>query len=95
MLEDVLIKDIEQRGVHITRNSAFVECSKAPAASSDDSSLIDVVYEDQANQTTKTFKSSYLVGCDGARSKVRPFIPGARLIGEMTSASWGVLDGVS
>ncbi|KAL1963159.1 hypothetical protein VTN77DRAFT_8592 [Rasamsonia byssochlamydoides] len=89
MLEEVLIKDIEERGVHVRRNSPFVECS----AASDDS-LIVVVYEDRVNHTTKTVKSSYLVGCDGARSKVRSFIPGAKLIGEVTNASWGVLDGV-
>lgn len=92
MLEEVLIKDIEERGVQITRNSPFVECSTAAKAASDES-WIDVVYEDRANQTTKTIHSSYLIGCDGAHSKVRAFIPGAKLVGEVTNASWGVLDG--
>ncbi|KKA20456.1 FAD binding domain-containing protein [Rasamsonia emersonii CBS 393.64] len=91
MLEEVLIKDIEERGVQVTRNSPFVECSAAAEAPSNES-LIDVVYEDRANQTTKTIQSNYLIGCDGARSKVRAFIPGAKLIGEVTNASWGVLD---
>jgi phenol 2-monooxygenase len=90
MLEDVLIKDLEERGVPVTRNTPFVECSRS---SSDP--RVNVVYEDRGEQDKKAIKSSYLIGCDGARSKVRPFIPGAKLIGEMTNASWGVLDGKS
>ncbi|KAL2007219.1 hypothetical protein VTN00DRAFT_8657 [Thermoascus crustaceus] len=90
MLEDALIKDMEARGVQVTRNSPFVECSKTSGEQK-----INVVYQDnQADKTTKSIKSDYLIGCDGARSKVRQFIPGAKLEGEMTNASWGVLDGV-
>ncbi|KAL2003484.1 hypothetical protein VTN02DRAFT_3693 [Thermoascus thermophilus] len=90
MLEDVLIKDMEARGLRVTRNSPFVECSKAAG-----DPKINVVYQDnRTGKTTKSIKSDYLIGCDGARSKVRPFIPGAKLEGEMTNASWGVLDGV-
>lgn len=90
MLEDVLIKDMEARGLQVTRNSPFVECSKAAG-----DQKINVVYQDnQTDKTTKSIKSDYLIGCDGARSKVRPFIPGVKLEGEMTNASWGVLDGM-
>uniref|UniRef100_A0A093W0I5 Phenol 2-monooxygenase n=1 Tax=Talaromyces marneffei PM1 TaxID=1077442 RepID=A0A093W0I5_TALMA len=60
----------------------------------DDMSSRDVAYEDTVSKTIKTIRTEYLVGCDGARSKVREFIPNAQLIGEMTNASWGVLDGV-
>lgn len=79
---------MEERGLEVTRNSPFVDCSK----SAEDSKL-DVVYEDLDDGAKKVIKSDFLVGCDGARSKVRPIIPGARLEGEMTNASWGVLDG--
>ncbi|WP_018332547.1 FAD-dependent monooxygenase [Actinomycetospora chiangmaiensis] len=40
---------------------------------------------------TRTIRTRYAVGCDGARSAVREAI-GARLHGETTHRSWGVLD---
>ncbi|KAL4811983.1 FAD binding domain-containing protein [Aspergillus spinulosporus] len=88
MLEDVLIDDLAERGVTVTRNSPFLSCSRNP------SGKLDVVYEDRSTGTKKVIQTEYLVGCDGARSRVREFIPDAQLEGEMTNASWGVLDGV-
>ncbi|PYH31968.1 FAD binding domain protein [Aspergillus neoniger CBS 115656] len=90
MLEDVLIKDIEERGGNVQRNSPFVSVSKTQ----DGSGLLEVIYNDNTTNTKKIIRTKYLVGCDGARSKVRDFIPGAQLEGEMSNASWGVLDGV-
>ncbi|GKZ34588.1 hypothetical protein AbraIFM66950_004902 [Aspergillus brasiliensis] len=89
MLEDVLIKDIEARGGSVQRNSPFISVSKTVDGSGD----LEVTYEDRSTATTKVIRTKYLVGCDGARSKVRDFIPGAQLEGEMSNASWGVLDG--
>lgn len=89
MLEDVLIKDIEERGGSVQRNSPFVSVSKT----SDGSGELEVIYNDNTTNTQKPIRTKYLVGCDGARSKVRDFIPGAQLEGEMSNASWGVLDG--
>ena len=54
---------------------------------------LDIIYEDLLTGATKTIQGSYLIGCDGARSKVRECIPNARLEGAMTNESWGVLDG--
>ncbi|KAL2824291.1 FAD binding domain protein [Aspergillus cavernicola] len=91
MLEDVLISDLEARGVSVQRNSAFVSSSRGPEGT------VDVMYEDRDHQGTsvkRVVRAEYLVGCDGARSRVREFIPDAGLVGEMTNASWGVLDGV-
>ncbi|KAL4866545.1 hypothetical protein BDV12DRAFT_199026 [Aspergillus spectabilis] len=88
MLEDVLIDDLASRGVFVQRNSPFVSCSRDAAGK------LDVVYEDRTTGAKRVVKAEYLVGCDGARSKVREFIPDAELEGEMTNASWGVLDGV-
>ncbi|GAB1211396.1 hypothetical protein ATERTT37_000510 [Aspergillus terreus] len=89
MLEDILIQDIEARGVSVQRNRPFVSCSRLP-----DSSQLHVSYLDLTTKTVKSIRADYLVGCDGARSKVRNFIPNAPLEGEMTNASWGVLDGI-
>ncbi|KAJ5585257.1 uncharacterized protein N7459_005057 [Penicillium hispanicum] len=89
MIEEILIDDMESRGVFVTRNSPFVSCSRVAGTGQ-----LDVAYEDLSTKTIKTIRTDYLVGCDGARSKVRTFIPDAELVGEMTNASWGVLDGV-
>ncbi|KAL6231083.1 hypothetical protein BDW75DRAFT_233905 [Aspergillus navahoensis] len=88
MLEDVLIDDLAERGVSVTRNSAFLSCSRTSLGK------LDVLYDDRSTGTKKVIRADYLVGCDGARSRVREFIPDAQLEGEMTNASWGVLDGV-
>lgn len=88
MLEDVFIDDIESRGLSVLRNSPFVSCTRMSSGRG-----LIVSYDDLASKTTKKVRADYLVGCDGARSKVRTFIPDAPLEGEMTNASWGVLDG--
>ncbi|PGH14410.1 hypothetical protein AJ79_03053 [Helicocarpus griseus UAMH5409] len=89
MIEDVLIQDMEERGVSVSRSSPFIECSKSAT-----NGKVNVVYEDAITKKPQTLEADYLIGCDGARSKVRPYIPEAKLIGEVTNASWGVLDGV-
>ncbi|GAB1195463.1 hypothetical protein APSETT444_004722 [Aspergillus pseudonomiae] len=89
MVEEVLIDDMEARGVFIMRNSRFASCSQVAGTGQ-----LDVAYEDLASKTVKTIRADYVVGCDGARSKVRECIPDAQLEGEVTNASWGVLDGV-
>ncbi|KAE8153024.1 FAD binding domain-containing protein [Aspergillus avenaceus] len=89
MLEDVMIEDMASRGVSVQRNSRFISCARVPGTGQ-----LDITYEDTQTKSTKTIRTDYLVGCDGARSKVRTFIPDAYLEGEMTNASWGVLDGV-
>ncbi|KAJ5948477.1 hypothetical protein N7454_001784 [Penicillium verhagenii] len=88
MIEEILIDDMEMRGVFVTRNARFSSCSTTGSGN------LEVTYEDLSTKTNKTIRAEYLVGCDGARSKVRSFIPDAELEGEMTNASWGVLDGV-
>ncbi|KNG89312.1 hypothetical protein ANOM_001632 [Aspergillus nomiae NRRL 13137] len=89
MVEEVLIDDMEARGVFVMRNSQFTSCSRVAGTGQ-----LDVAYEDLVSKTVKTIRADYLVGCDGARSKVRECIPDAQLEGKMTNASWGVLDGV-
>ncbi|KAI3120009.1 hypothetical protein CBS147326_9660 [Penicillium roqueforti] len=89
MVEEVMIDDMEARGVSITRNSKFVSCSPVNGTTQ-----LDIIYEDVTTNTAHKIRANYLVGCDGARSKVRSFIPDAELEGELTNAAWGVLDGV-
>ncbi|KAJ5723065.1 hypothetical protein N7488_001100 [Penicillium malachiteum] len=89
MIEEILIDDMEARGVFVTRNARFSSCARVAGTGQ-----LDIVYEDLSTNSTKTVRAEYLVGCDGSRSKVRTFIPDAELEGELTNASWGVLDGV-
>jgi phenol 2-monooxygenase len=90
MVEELMIDDMEARGVCVTRNSKFVSCSRV-----DGTTQLDIMYEDVTTNTSHKIRADYLIGCDGARSKVRSFIPGAELEGELTNAAWGVLDGTS
>ncbi|CAG8084545.1 unnamed protein product [Penicillium olsonii] len=89
MVEEVMIDDMESRGVFVTRNARFTSCSLL-----DGTNRLEIQYEDTSANTSRTTKADYLVGCDGARSKVRSFIPDADLEGEITNAAWGVMDGV-
>lgn len=89
MVEEVMIDDMESRGVFVTRNGRFTSCSRVEGADQ-----LEIKYEDMATKTIHTVKADYLVGCDGARSKVRSFIPDADLEGEITNAAWGVMDGM-
>ncbi|KAJ5782076.1 hypothetical protein N7457_003850, partial [Penicillium paradoxum] len=90
MVEQVMIDDLEARGVFVMRNSRFVSAGRG----TDGSTKLDVVYVDNATNGFRNIRADYVVGCDGARSKVRRFIPDADLEGEITNAAWGVLDGV-
>ncbi|CAI7596394.1 unnamed protein product [Penicillium glandicola] len=89
MVEEVMVDDMETRGVSVTRNAKFVSCSRV-----DGTTQLEIVYKDLTTNSPQTIRADYLVGCDGARSKVRSFIPDAELEGELTNAAWGVLDGV-
>ena len=58
----------------------------------------DVTVEDhvvvdlqRADGETVTVRAKYVVGCDGARSRVRAAI-GRELVGDATNESWGVMD---
>ncbi|KAL3426087.1 FAD binding domain-containing protein [Phlyctema vagabunda] len=90
MIEDIFIDDLRERGVEVTRSSPFASYETIP----DEVAPIQVTCGDTANGPTRSFKTKYLVGCDGARSMVRKSIPGAEMEGDSSRAPWGVLDGV-
>ncbi|THC88634.1 hypothetical protein EYZ11_011925 [Aspergillus tanneri] len=89
MLEEVMIDDMESRGVSVQRNSRFLSCMRTTGTHH-----LNVSYEDLSTKQIKKIRTDYLIGCDGARSKVRNFIPDAYLEGDITNESWAVLDGV-
>lgn len=94
MVEDIFIKDMRERGIEVVRNSPCVRYTMAendPAAAAP----ITVICDDKTSTagSQRTFKTRYLVGCDGAHSAVRRSIPGAQMVGESSNSQWGVLDG--
>lgn len=89
MIEDLFIEDLKERGIEVTRSCPILRYSdtqelKAP---------LEIVCNDNGQNSEKVLKAKYLVGCDGARSNVRKSIPGAEMIGDSGRAPWGVLDG--
>jgi phenol 2-monooxygenase len=85
MVEDIFIDDLRLRGVEVMRSSPFNRYSAGDSG-------IQVACDDLNTGSTKILKTQFLVGCDGAHSKVRK-----SMLGEMDGASgnsaWGVLDG--
>jgi phenol 2-monooxygenase (NADPH) len=48
----------------------------------------------QKTGNTSIVRAKYVVGCDGARSAIRPAI-GRELVGDATNESWGVMDALA
>jgi phenol 2-monooxygenase len=90
MVEAVFVDDLSERGTEVSRNTAFVDLEYTPMSIRP----LTVNCETDVNHAKKSFYTRYVVGCDGAHSKVRKCIPGATPVGASSDAVWGVLDGV-
>lgn len=90
MVEDVLLDDMSQRGVEVSRSSPFITYTAKKTATEP----LEIAYSSPKTGQPATLKARYLVGCDGAHSKVRKAIPGLAMEGESSKAPWGVLDGI-
>jgi phenol 2-monooxygenase len=86
MVEDIFLEDLKARGVEVRRSNPFLRYSTV-------GSDVEVEYENLKTGNTEKLRTKYLVGCDGAHSKVRKLIPGAEMDGESGKSAWGVLDG--
>ena len=86
MVEDIFLDDLRDHGIEVTRNSPFIKCSAGKG-------LVETICDDTDKGITRALESRYVVGCDGAHSKVRKCIPGIEMEGESGKAAWGVLDG--
>ncbi|KAF4490877.1 Phenol hydroxylase [Colletotrichum fructicola Nara gc5] len=89
MVEGIFIDDLKKRGVEVRRNTAF-ESYSVPE---NKAGPLQVNCRTNVTQDRRTILTQYLIGCDGAHSKVRKSIPDARAIGLSQPAIWGVLDG--
>lgn len=90
MVENIFEEDLNERGVSVSRNTAFVDLDYTPMGIRP----LSVNCQQDVNHSKKSFSTRYVVGCDGAHSKVRKCIPGATPVGASSDAVWGVLDGV-
>lgn len=90
MVEDIFIEDMRERGVEVVRSLPFLRYM----TEEDPDAPIEIVCQDNKTASGRSFKTRYLVGCDGAHSNVRKSIPGAQMIGESSNSKWGVLDGM-
>ncbi|KKA26740.1 hypothetical protein TD95_000883 [Thielaviopsis punctulata] len=89
VVEGLFIEDMRKRGVEVRRNTAF-ESYSVPE---NKNGPLQVNCRANVNHERRTLLTQFLVGCDGAHSKVRKSIPNARAIGMSQAAIWGVLDG--
>jgi phenol 2-monooxygenase (NADPH) len=89
MVEDIFLKDLRLRGVEVIRSSPFSSYSQKKHGNS----IVEVDCTDLKTGKTRPFKTQYLVGCDGAHSKVRKVMLGAVEHTQSSKSAWGVLDG--
>ncbi|KAG9952097.1 phenol 2-monooxygenase, partial [Aureobasidium melanogenum] len=89
MVEDIFLQDLQARGVEVTRSSPFVKYRDHGSGIP-----LDVYSRSITTEKERLWQTKYLVGCDGAHSKVRKAIPEIEAQGSSSEAIWGVLDGV-
>ncbi|POS73145.1 FAD binding domain-containing protein [Diaporthe helianthi] len=88
MVEGMFVDDLRKSGFEVRRGCKFETFGYGQG---DGGSPILVTYTH--DNLEKSLQSDYLVGCDGARSRVRQGIPGTYAEGNPHDSYWGVLDG--
>ncbi|KAH8895656.1 FAD binding domain-containing protein [Thozetella sp. PMI_491] len=82
MVEGLLIDDLRDSGLEVKRSHLFESFTQQK----------DLSVEVHCEQRD-AIRADYLIGCDGARSKVRQGIPDSHAEGTPHRSVWGVLDG--
>lgn len=103
MVEKVFIADLAKRGVSVHRGHRFEGLSPTTAEDAedddDDEEMWEILTSANVTRSPRTFRAPYLVGCDGAHSRVRKLIHSddgtatAAREDESAMSVWGVLDG--
>ncbi|CAK7566352.1 MAG: hypothetical protein SEPTF4163_004292 [Sporothrix epigloea] len=91
MVESLFVEDMKKRGLEVQRNTAFESYSVCDSKTG--LGPLQINCRTNVTQDRRTLLTQYLVGCDGAHSKVRKSIPEAKPVGMSQPAVWGVLDG--
>lgn len=89
MVEGMFVDDLRQSGFEVHRASRFESFNYESA---DGQSRLNATIK-RNDGTESTVQADFLVGCDGARSRVREGIPGTYAGGSSHDSYWGVLDG--
>lgn len=98
MVERVFVADLARRGVSVRRSHRY-EGVVAGSEHNDDEGMMEVRASFNVARSPRSFRTSYLVGCDGAHSRVRRLVvppPPAGSVArddESAMSAWGVLDG--
>jgi len=87
MVEDVFLDDLRIRGVEVIRSMPFSRYKETATG-------VEIECLESTTGKPKTFTSRYMVGCDGAHSRVRKSLLHGPYEGERSNSTWGVLDGV-
>ncbi|VUC32946.1 unnamed protein product [Clonostachys rosea] len=87
MVEGMLIDDLRQSGTEVSRSHIFETFSQESA-----SGPLKITCA-SPKDSKDGILSEFLVGCDGARSRVREAIPDTYSTGTPHNSVWGVLDG--
>ena len=88
MIEDIFLKDLRLRGVEVLRSTPFLSYGQKK-----EHPVLEIECCDLRTGKARSFNTRYLVGCDGAHSKVRKVMLGAVEHGPSSKSAWGVLDG--
>lgn len=91
MVENLFLEDLKKRGMDVRRNTAFESYSVCDTKTGN--GPLQINCRVNVTQDRRTILTQYLIGCDGAHSKVRKSIPEAKPVGLSQPAVWGVLDG--
>lgn len=86
MIEEIFLDDLNLRDSEVIRNSPFVRYSSSDSG-------VEVECDDLETGKPRQLRSQFVVGCDGAHSKVRKSMQGAEMDGASGNSAWGVLDG--
>lgn len=89
MVEGMFVEDMRHSGIEVQRGSKFDTLSYETAG--DRSSVLAKF--GKSDGTSADIMTDYLVGCDGARSRVRQCIPDKQAQGNPNDSFWAVLDG--
>ncbi|ORY59673.1 FAD binding domain-containing protein [Pseudomassariella vexata] len=88
MVEDVFLDDLWKRGINVKRRHHFESFNMK---NTDDPMVVHYSVGNDGEKGSRLTR--YVVGCDGARSKVRGCIPDTHSVGKSHESVWGVLDG--
>ncbi|KAI1497852.1 FAD binding domain-containing protein [Biscogniauxia marginata] len=88
MVEEILVEDLRGRGTYVKRDIRFEDINRQH-----EGYLPEAVCKVGTTGDKQTIPAEYVIGCDGAHSRVRGCIPDSYSAGKSSESIWGVLDG--